>query len=367
MIRGSISLLSCAAVVLSCAPKVVPEDRKGIPRYSFHAPPSDHPIPAPPSDAWKRVPSDQHDEISYAGMKQFQWNWEVYSEGDRVMVRHADFFRPYEDLPLPFETKKEGMCGEPKALRIVYKGPASTWTEWILGFDCGEWGGSVWRTGKIFYPDGWRWYFEQLLGEHAIALYKTPKGVVVLSGLAHINRNYGKVFLLSTDILGTPGIINVELLDAQPIRHLMQSDGSIMFTTGISLWGIEENGTKLRKICDEDKVYGTPRAYAVDEKGSVLFFTNRGLWRVESYTEVTKLCEVDTDASYPNQIYTPLFIGKNGEVYVGLTYYLIRLIPGEKECEQEWYVPADCSKTALKNGRCTCTEGKLAGKPCSSL
>lgn len=298
-------------------------------------------------------------------MAQFQWNWEVFSKGDRVMVRHADFFRPYEELPLPFETKKEGMCGEPKAIKVA--GPGGTGAIWILGFDCGEFGGSLWETGILPTPRGPERYYNPLLGENVLAMYKTPKGVVVLSGLAHLSWNYGKVFILSTAPLGTLGLISLELLDGQPLRHLRQNDGSIMLTTGSSLWGIEEGGTKPRKICDVSKVYGTPRAYAVDEKGSVLFFTNRGLWRVESYTEVRKLCDVDTDASYPNQIYTPLFIGKNGEVYVGLTYYLIRLVPGEKGCEQEWYVPADCSKTVLKNGICTCSEGKLAGKPCSSL
>ena len=159
MVRGIFSFLSCAVALLSCTPKVVSENRKDLPSYSFHAPPSAQPIPAPPSDAWKRVPSDQHDEISYQGMAQFQWNWEVFSEGDRVMVRHADFSRPYPDMPVPLETNKEGMCGEPKALKVVYKGPGGTDTEWILGFDCGEFGGSLWRSGKIFYPDGQRRYY----------------------------------------------------------------------------------------------------------------------------------------------------------------------------------------------------------------
>lgn len=354
-------IISFFPIISFCCSPIVPKkntdttyDNKASSRFSV----SD--LPAPPSGEWELVPNEKHSEISWESVKQFSWNWEVFSIGENIKVRRMKFIRPKQDESVPFDTDFKDVGGFRKVLRMQYREFHKTTTEWMIGFDHGEFGGSLWWCGE----DGKN--CRHVADENVIALYEVSDQVIVLSGLSHLSADYGKVLFINTHSLPR-GIVNVELLDGQPIRHLIQSDGSIMVTTRNSLWAVEEKGDKVTRICGLDKLVGTPRAYASNNDGSFLVFTTRGLWNVRSESKVDMLCEVDTDISYPRQLYTPIYIGKNGKIYIGLIYYLVKLTLGEKHCDQEWYVPSACPKTKLKDHKCYCTEGRLAGKDCSSL
>lgn len=338
-------------------------------------------LSAPPSSSWVRLENKDARDLNKIGyyniVKKYPWIWEVFSGECDIRIRRKErqhrlretpfsfnpkefpsSFKPVSDIPFVFWS----MGGDRVVLKLGHDIKRGCHIEWIIGFDGGEFGGSLWWASN----DGT--VFGHILSEQVKALYRVEGGVVVLTGIGQ----EGKVFLLRTrGVYGQPDVVNVDLVDGEPIRHFSQSDGTIIFTTYRGLWFIDSSGKIVSRVCDIDMVKGVVRG-CIKEKGigSFVIITTRGLWRIggkESGSKVEEICSLNTDITYPVQVYTPIFQKSENEIYVGLLYYVIRLVIRDGLCNAEWFVPADCSKITKVDDICLCSEGRLSGKACEEL
>lgn len=309
-------------------------------------------LEAPPSSDWSPLDSGSPLPATWNEISCFVWNWEICARGDRTMVCHKDIVRHQYTRTLPYIINKDVIPSPFIALKIEYGRPRFVLeAEWIVartGFEGAD--SSVWWIGT----EGKR--FGKISNHVVTALYNVPGGVLAIGK---------KVLLISVDMV-EPNIDKVTVLDGTVLRSEMQEDGSILVLTYRGLWRVEDDGN-ARRICNPNIIDGIPRTHFTSRDGKEYVFTTRGLWRIESQERANKVCDVNTDITYPAQLYAPIYEDEAGDMYVGLIYYLLKLKMGGEKCQQEWYVPTRCTKMNTVDGKCFCKEGELSGKPCSLL
>src|SRR5262249_10255619 len=132
---------------------------------------------------------------------------------------------------------------------------------WLIGFDAGEFGGGLWwfnRNGRDA---------KKLLPQNVHAIYKTPDGIFVLAGLAHLSQDTGEI----DQFIETPDEISLRFiatLRGSPEASVMRSDGQIVVATMHSVLLVDHVG-KVHELykSGEDLVY--PTSVVVDGQGNI--------------------------------------------------------------------------------------------------
>jgi hypothetical protein len=237
--------------------------------------------------------------------------WVVEAVGDRVRVSSTP--KPNQD-PLPFPISFQDVLPQPPppppqprgapahprwsaaeyAERHARRAVVAFRDGWLVGFDGGEYGGSLW------------WYASSARGgvklssENVLRLLPIAdqSEVLVVVGIAHMGIDKGQ-------------LLRFRYLDGVP--HLIP---------------FVDLGTK-------------PQVVLLEPTGAVLVLTNEALQRIQPGGSVTTLCTVEYSGLYP----TSMAVLPSGEIYVGMRHYLGSLNPvSSGACVVNWLVPVDCPR-----------------------
>jgi hypothetical protein len=140
------------------------------------------------------------------------------------------------------------------------------------------------------------------------ALPKTRSGMLALTGLAHLGLNYGNVLRVGN---GAEGARTIEVLA---------------------------------------NLGAAPRSFVIEPSDSLLVLTTRDLVRVRATGVVQHLFPVKYGLLYP----TSMTLGSSGVIHVGMRQFVTRLTPTPSGYKEEWFVPAWCSRFAIRNYDCDC-------------
>ena len=250
-----------------------------------------------PPEGW--VPISITDEARTCGSYS-KSEWEVNKlSGAHVTITPHFSNRPYTSQ-LPFEIivseGENGLVGDRQILRVT--------DGWLIGFDAGEWGGALWW----FNEDGAN--RRKLLEENVRGLIETRWGILVLTGLAHLSLDQGKVFRL---------------------HH-----------SGVGEW--EPDQTAL--------LDGAPQTFISESPDTVLVITNKSLVRLRSGLLDALTTSVRYEGLSPNSV----VLAKDGVIYVGMRHFVTRLTPRSLGYHEEWFVPNTCKRFELKEYDCVCLQ-----------
>lgn len=227
--------------------------------------------------------------------------WAAGGDGNQLKIQlrlQKDYYR--QD-PLPFKIKPkrndvDGTGGQRHALKVD--------DGWIVGFDRGEFGGSLWW----FSPDG---KLKKKITNGNIRYFIDFSGdLYVLEGLAHLGSATGSLLRLRKN----------------------------------------EAGYRTDVVTKFD---GEPYAFVKDGPDSMLVITTTGLRRVKISGEVEKLIETEYGTLYPNS----MTLIDRKVVYIGMRHFVTRLIPTTKGYKEDWLVPDDCIEFAIDENQLDCVCG----------
>jgi hypothetical protein len=96
---------------------------------------------------------------------------------------------------------------------------------------------------------------------------------------------------------------------------------------------------------------GEPSAPAKAPDGSVFFVTTYGLCRITRTGELQRLTHFPkwTRQQYPNS----MAITPDGSIFIGMRMFVLKLLPDDGYGE-EWLLPNECRKFALRQFDCVC-------------
>jgi len=371
--------------VLSCAGPQKPSPVKKEVIHIFKSPKHVRKIGLPPSNEWMLLEGDKADSMPQDGIPLFGWNWKVMHGPGKNRVTGHDYRRQEQNPPLPFDvgvkTSGELRC----VMDLNTFAPNSRWGNlWLLGYQ-GEpidgFGSLWWVDVDSPLPS-----FGPIANGDTVALYRTKRGVIALQNRdfnechgARRGRPYkcsptyetSVLFVRLHGFVRRPDVDHVIRIPGPIRRHLLQDDDSVLIETLDTIWLLLPTGKEIRRISSRKNMEGAPRSVLLTDDGGALVLTTKGLWKVGSKAgELEKVVDVDTSYTYPSQRFVPVFMSDNGDIYLGLAYFLVRLAKEADGYREEWYVPADCpTARASKTGGCTCimTQGELNFQDCSRI
>ena len=220
--------------------------------------------------------------------------WEVKLESGRVLINPFSLGNQ-RSLPFNIAASEEGagLQGE-RHIEKVNDG-------WLVGFDAGEWGGSLWW----FDEDGKG--RKKLADENVVGLTRASAEILALTGLAHLGMDYGKVL------------------------RVKQDGGD---------W-------KADVLAD---LGAAPRTFVVESPSSVLVITTKSLIRVKTTGVVDPLLQTQYRFLYPNS----MILSGDGVIHVGMRHFVTRLTPTATGYKEGWFVPRDCQRFELRGNDCVC-------------
>ena len=225
-------------------------------------------------------------------------SWIVGNDKERLVIHDlAHGTRKEQTIPPQLKLSKE-MIGSRSLLK--------TSDGWLIGFDAGEFGGGLWW----FSQDGSN--VKKLMGENVHAIYKTPSGVFVLAGLAHLGLDRGGLY----QFVDTPEKISLKYVT----------------TLGAS-----------------------PEASMLDHDGNILIATMHGVLRVDKDARVRTIYKSDEWLIYP----TSITEDSTGGIFVGMRFFILQVTPQEDGASKgEFLVREQCKTFKIEKYICKCT-GKL--------
>jgi hypothetical protein len=221
-------------------------------------------------------------------------SWVVSEHQDAVVIKELNLDAEKQVLlPRQLRLSKE-MIGWRSVLR--------TSDGWLIGFDAGEFGGGLWW----FSRDGRNTM--KLLPENVHAIYETPDGIFVLVGLAHLSEDSGEI---------------VQFID-----------------------GPEK--VSFRRVAS---LGGSPEASALDPDGQIVIATMHSVLRVDHSGKVHELYKSGEHLTYP----TSLVVGGNGNIFVAMRFFVLRLVSDNGAYQPQWLMPKKCRSFKSVKYICTCT------------
>jgi hypothetical protein len=180
-------------------------------------------------------------------------------------------------------TRDSLMHGAPSSLHLDSGG-------WLVGFNGGEFGGGLWSTSD----DGSQ---TKLLVSQADVhgLIRTPDGIIVLIGLAHMALNQGNASFVPN-----------------------------------SSWDRAEAHT----IAD---LSASPEAWLQESPSTVLVATDKAILRVHTSGTVDTLVNMP----YGPMIARSIVIAADHTIYVGIRGYILKLIPQLNGYALQWLIPVE--------------------------
>jgi hypothetical protein len=197
-----------------------------------------------------------------------------------------------QELPLGIQ-RVEGMVGLQSTLKLQ--------NGWLLGFDGGEFGGGLWFASD----DGTT---QMLNRENVHGFVATPRGVLVLAGLAHMGLDSGKVF-----------VVPYAVKSPRDVKLLLELDGA-------------------------------PEAFTKVSDDTILVVTTRGVSRIRSSGGSELLLRRELGLLSPNSVAaTP-----EGVIYIGARLFVVRLSPHAAEYLEQWMLPDSCTHFEIQGLDCVC-------------
>lgn len=249
--------------------------------------------PVPPG--WHEFPSPTDGSQALQCANYSKQEWRVSLENGSVAVGEASKITKQAELPAHLKLKR-GMSGRRSTLKVP--------SGWLLGFDGGEFGGGLWWTNE----DGNQ--SNRILNENVKGILATSNGVLVLVGLAHIDLDEGKVFIIP------------DSAKPKSIRPLASLDGA-------------------------------PQAFVAESPTTVLVTTTHGVSRVSSSGSVEVLAHAPLALLYPNS----MVLTTDKAIYVGMRLFVVRFLPGASDYNQQWLVRSDCQHFEIQGQNCSCKAG----------
>ena len=178
---------------------------------------------------------------------------------------------------------------------------------WFVGFDFGEWGGSLWW----FSTDGHTQ--KKLSDDNVLDLIETKSGITAIVGLCHMDCANGK-FLRVEKVRGN--------------------------------W-------ECRVIVD---MKSAPRAWLTEKEDTYLVITQKTVLRVHGSGGIQKLSLDQTELPHPNSVVEL----ESGKIVIGMNHFVLVLAPEGSGYKEYWFSPADCPHFADQVGRigskCKCLD-----------
>jgi len=159
----------------------------------------------------------------------------------------------------------------------------------LVGTNKGEYVGSLSLAG----PNGA--FVKRLLAENVIQLLPVKSGVLVFTGLLHLDADQGSVWLYSKT---------------------------------------SNNDWSIKKLFDLD---GYPRVVYSDN-GDILAVTGHGVSRVDQSLNLSKIASLPFAQTLPNS----LSEDARGRVYIGMNALVVRLVPTKAGYTHEWFTRSEC-------------------------
>jgi hypothetical protein len=278
----------------SCAGQVTSPSAPAATTPPVAAPSAPPHLPAPVG--WVLYPSPSANDPALTCANYSRREWRVAADGESVKVS-PDARSNHQD-PLPPEINSRSVAVGSKSERHVIRVEDG----WLVGLNAGEFGGALWWFGS----DGKS--SKRLGDENVVGFAESSKGVMALAGLAHMGSDSGKVLRIT--------------------------DG-------------ESGDRKVEALAD---LGAAPRAFAVESQDSLLIVTTRGLVRVRSSGAVEQLLTTNYGLLYPNS----MTVSPSGVIHVGMRHFITRLTPAGNGYQEEWFVPADCTRFETRNYDCVC-------------
>lgn len=172
---------------------------------------------------------------------------------------------------------------------------------WLVGLDQGEFGGGLWWLSRNLAN------YRRLTTEPVVGLVSWGERVLVLAGLEHLDIKRGGVFEASTDDAGMAHLRMLADLGAEP-RAVYAGRGSLVVATAVGVARVSANGM-VAWLSRRDYSLPGPRSVAVLDSGAV---------------------------------------------YVGMSRWVVELLPATSGYQETWYVPGDCVGFYLDKTRLEC-------------
>jgi hypothetical protein len=240
-------------------------------------------------------PLERSPQLSSANCSPFEWRVFTTSDDANPSAELVKVDRFYEqsrrELPLPFPPPlppssrfREGPTEGRRYVKEVEDG-------YIIGFNKGEWGGSLWWCTK-------QGVYHHITRANVVGILHTNVGLLVLEGLAHLTSSSGQLLKIERDIEG-------------------------------------------RWVCKEFlKLYKAPRAATFLEDDSLLIVTSNGLVRVylderENSANLDKLLSDQFwRCLYPNSVVAT----RSGDIFIGMRHGVVRVAFND-DCRVDWLLP----------------------------
>lgn len=193
---------------------------------------------------------------------------------------------------LSFTPKTSGVRGRRHVLAVA--------DGFLVGFDAGEWGGSLWWYSK----DGAQ--SVKLADENVHGLVAMgPDLVGSIEGLSHMGTSEGSVRWIEHGAAWKSGALTV--LDAGPSTYVAASDAIYVLTT-------------------------------------------KSLVRMGKDRKAVVIQPVKTASMYPDS----MAIDAAGELWIGMRQFVVRMTPAGAMYKTTWLVRDSCVRAAVRDLRCVC-------------
>jgi hypothetical protein len=232
-----------------------------------------------PHPRWRSVvPPRDRDELALARLTEETWT--VEQKGNEVEVRWQAAEKPRLEKP----ASSFRIDGAMPPLRGLCTGDG-----WLLGFDSGERGGSLWW----FRHDGKA--LQHLADENVCALFESSAGLFAFCGLEHAESETGSLLRIERDEVGAWTSRTITELGALPRAVLEESSESWLAVTSGAVLRVYATGA-VERIVESRAFALAPVSIAVDERSIV---------------------------------------------WIGMRRYLVRLTPFGRSYREDWFVKAD--------------------------
>jgi hypothetical protein len=229
----------------------------------------------PPKEGPLRSKSGRPYELTEPGVEVYaanysEYEWEVFKDAGHVYVRRIQSQDREASADLPFEIPREPAFAGRRSTLPVDNG-------WLLGFDAGEWGGSLWWFSK----DGKEKY--RISVDQVVQFLTMDSEVYALEGLAHMTISRGKVLQLSRGKERNgrwTARTFVVLPEAPAVAVRWGADLIVVIYSG--LVRVRKNGTM--EVLLSQTFWGSlyPNSIAIDHQGSLYIGMRQGVakWRI---------------------------------------------------------------------------------------
>ncbi len=228
-------------------------------------------------------------------------DWVVYSTGSPggAALRCANNSRRQWSVSLEGETPRISMLPSLGTIWTDFEGGR------LEGLANGEFGGGLW------WHNPGRTTRTKISSENIHGIVHTSFGTLVLAGLDHLGMRSGRVLRIIPANPNPPSMTTLADLHEAPRALTLASDGAVVVVTGTKVLRINSPGT----------------------------------------------VETLVSTNYPTYA-NSVAISSAGTIYVGMRHFVRRLTPVKQSYEDDWLIPADCTRFAQRGDfdDCNCMD-----------